>query len=135
VNRIIYISTARRRPTEAEIQDILEVSRRNNRRDGLSGLLIVAGQRFLQVLEGDREPLEQAYERIKVDARHFALVQLEWAQVEGRSFPEWQMGHVGAAEASGDTLGGLVTTLTECVTDQNLRAHLRGFADLYSRAA
>jgi len=135
VNRIIYISTARRRPTEAEIQDILEVSRRNNRRDGLSGLLIAAGQRFLQVLEGEQDLLEQAYDRIKSDSRHFALVQLEWAEVQTRSFPEWQMGYVEAAEAVGETLAGLITALTECVADETLRAHLRGFADLYSRAA
>ena len=135
MDRIIYISTARRRPTAAEMREILEVSRRNNARDGLSGLLIAAGQRFLQVLEGEPEPLEVAYERIKADGRHFALVQLEWVRVEVRSFPEWRMGYMEAAEAAGETLAGLIHTLTECVSDESLRAHLRGFAELYSRAA
>lgn len=135
MNRIIYISTARKRPSEVEMRDILEVSRRNNARDKLSGLLIAAGQRFLQVIEGEGEALDQAYLRIKADPRHFAIVQLEWIKVEARSFPEWQMDYVEAAEASGETLAGLIHTLTDCVADESLRAHLRGFAELYSRAA
>lgn len=135
MKRIIYISTARKQPSSAEIRQILEVSRRNNERDGLSGLLIAAGQRFLQVLEGESAPVESAYERIKADTRHFALVQLEWAQVYAPSFPEWRMGYMEAAEAAGETLSGLINTLTECVEDETLRAHLRGFAELYSRAA
>jgi hypothetical protein len=47
------------------IRQILETSRRNNARDGLSGLLLLGGRRFLQVLEGPKDALDQAYARIR----------------------------------------------------------------------
>jgi hypothetical protein len=53
VERIIYISTCRTDPDRLMVEDILRQSRRNNRRDGLTGLLVVGGRRFLQVLDGD----------------------------------------------------------------------------------
>ena len=43
MERIIYISTARSDPDREIVEDILRVSRRNNRRDGLTGLLVVGG--------------------------------------------------------------------------------------------
>ena len=135
MQRIIYVSTARKQPSRETIMDILAKSRRNNKRDGLTGLLIAGGQRFLQVLEGGSSGLDAAYARISDDPRHFALVQLERTPILARSFPDWQMGYAEAAEAAGGSLAALIATLTECVEDSSLRAHLRGFAELHSRAA
>jgi hypothetical protein len=135
MERIVYVSTARGKCSHAAVLDILQRSRRNNARDGLSGLLVVGGQRFLQVIEGPSAALERAYTRIKADPRHFALVQIERGAIAERAFPRWNMGYVEAVGASGTTLSGLVEQLTECVADPWLRAHLRSFADLHSRAA
>lgn len=135
MERIIYVSTARLLPSRQTVDDILAASRRNNRRDGLTGLLIVGGQRFLQVLEGPASGLDAAYTRISADPRHFAIVQLERTAIQARSFSDWQMGYAEAAVRVGGSLAELVETLTECVPEESLRAHLRGFAELHSRAA
>jgi hypothetical protein len=74
VKQIIYISTARNAfPDAAMIRSVLEVSRRNNARDGLTGLLLVGGRRFLQVLEGPEAALEIAFARIRADERPLRL--------------------------------------------------------------
>ena len=135
MERIVYISTAQQPIVSETVGKILGQSRLNNQRDGLTGLLIVGGRRFLQVIEGERAPLEAAYRRISADPRHFALVLLERRPISSRSFPNWDMGHIEAGTASGETLATMVGRLTEGVEEPNLRAHLRSFAELHSQAA
>ncbi len=132
MHRIIYISTARVEPTREMVADILRQSYRNNRRDGLTGLLVVGGRRFLQVLEGDRERLDAAYVRIKEDPRHFALVELGRRPITGRGFGDWDM---GCRLLSGDNLEALVSDLTSQVDDSDVRAQFETFVELHRKAA
>lgn len=133
MEQLIYISTSRNLtqiPT-GELEDILAVSRRNNARDGLTGLLVTGGRRFLQLLEGPSEALSAAYDRILADDRHFAMVQLTRRPVAERSFPDWQMGY----DPTGEGLGKVVDGLLESVTDPALRAEFRGFAERHDARA
>jgi hypothetical protein len=132
VKQIIYISTARNAfPDAAMIRSVLEVSRRNNARDGLTGLLLVGGRRFLQVLEGPEAALETAFARIRTDERHFAVVELCSRSIEQRSFPAWSMGY----EEEPQALLPQVERLTSAVTDPSLKAQLISFAELHNKAA
>ncbi len=54
--QLVYVSSVVGHPSDAEI---LEVSRRNNARDGIAGLLYSHGDRYLQVLEGPSEKVEK----------------------------------------------------------------------------
>jgi hypothetical protein len=135
MQRLVYISTARGAVSPALVVDILGKSRLNNQRDGLTGLLIVGGSRFFQLLEGPPALLERTYGRIKSDPRHFALVELERKPIAAISLPNWEMAYMEAGGASGDTLAQMVGRLTGGITDLGLQAHLRGFADFHSRAA
>lgn len=130
--QLIYISTARAVvPSAADVEEILRVSRANNRRDDLTGLLIVGGRRFLQVLEGPAPSLQRAYERIKTDPRHFAMVELGRKKIGNRSFGNWDMGH----EQGGTTLLDTVDVLTRHLDDAQLKADLVSFAQMHSKAA
>lgn len=133
MEQLIYISTSRSPSSvpQSEIDAILDVSRRNNQRDGLTGLLAVGGRRFLQVLEGPTAQLTAAYDRIEADQRHFALVQLSRRTIEERSFPDWQMGY----DHDGSGLAAHIDRLVEGVTDPVLRAEFRGFAERHASAA
>jgi hypothetical protein len=132
LEQIVYISTARFDPDAAMLDSILTASRRNNRRDELTGLLVVGGRRFLQLLEGPPQVLDRAYERIRADDRHFALVQLTRKPVVERCFSNWEMGF----EQLGDVpLAKMVERLTERVSDPSLRAQFRGFAEIHGKAA
>lgn len=133
MEQLIYISTSRAplRVPQDDIDSILAVSRSNNARDGLSGLLLVGGRRFLQVLEGPRQALDATYARIAADPRHFAVVQLSRRPIEQRSFPGWAMGF----ESEGEKLSAIVAELTAAVRDPMLRAQMEGFASIHSSAA
>ena len=133
--QLLYISTARDRPGAEQLCDILAVSRRNNRRDSLTGLLVSGGRRFLQVLEGERNAVEAAFARIKADPRHFAVVVLGRKEIAERAFPHWEMGFEAAAQpAEGEDLAAIVADLAGSVADPSLRAQLLGFAEFHSAA-
>lgn len=52
--QIAYFSTAAVPQTPELIHNILAVSRANNARDDISGLLVAGGGRYMQVIEGSR---------------------------------------------------------------------------------
>lgn len=75
-----------------QLRAILDVSRRNNRRDGITGYLISDGDWFLQILEGDHEKVMAALVRIRFDQRHSDLTVISTREIRNRSFPHWSMG-------------------------------------------
>lgn len=92
MRRIIYCSQATYDLAPEELVSLLEKSRMNNERDGLSGMLLYSSQSFLQMLEGDEEPLRKAYERIENDSRHVNLRLLADIETTAPLFGEWTMG-------------------------------------------
>jgi hypothetical protein len=90
--RFIYLSAESWPLTQADIDDILLASRRNNTADGITGLLVFHDGRFLQVLEGEKEAVSACVARIRKDPRHDAIFRVENGPVEARAFEGWQMG-------------------------------------------
>lgn len=107
MKRIIYCSQSTTDISPEELIALLELSRRNNERAGLSGMLLYCSQSFLQVLEGDDEALRTTYDRILVDDRHTNLRMLMNADVAAPLFPDWTMGfeHVDDEELADDLDG------------------------------
>ena len=79
---------------DAEIAAILEVSRRNNERDGLTGALLRTRETFTQVLEGPAAPIEATFERICCDLRHRRVQLLEMIETDERAFDGWSMAYI-----------------------------------------
>ncbi len=92
MKRVIYCSQATHDMSPDELVRLLEVSRHNNEKVGLSGMLLYSSQSFLQVLEGDPVALQQTYARIGADDRHANLRLLMDADVAAPLFPDWTMG-------------------------------------------
>lgn len=120
--QLVYISSSVGKP---EIALILATSRRNNARDGITGLLYTDGVRFLQALEGPAEAVEAAFARIKPDPRHRAVVTLSRRTVETREFGPWQMAHRAAGADGAATLSEVAPLLAR--THANVRATFDGF--------
>jgi hypothetical protein len=134
--QLAYISTARGLVDGKLLDDILDASRRNNVRCGVTGLLVSGGRRFLQVLEGPEQAVLTTYARIQADPRHRGIVLLSCVNVAERAFGEWSMAHrAGGAHVADDKLQGAVEALTAKIGDANLRAQFSGFAKLHSQAA
>ena len=96
-----------------ELVALLELSRGNNERAGLSGMLLYSSQSFLQVLEGEEGPLRATYARILADDRHMNLRMLSNADVPAPMFPDWTMGfeHVDDEELADDLDGFTPATM------------------------
>lgn len=96
VFRLIYrshslVASDQRR---SELGEIFTTARRNNKRLGVTGALIVSGDAFVQALEGDESVVRELYATISQDARHDDLSILEEQDVDGRTFGRWAMAKV-----------------------------------------
>ena len=76
----------------SQLGAILSVSRRNNRRDGITGYLVSDGTWFMQILEGDHEKVMAALVRIRFDTRHSDVTVISTRESRTRSFPHCSMG-------------------------------------------
>jgi hypothetical protein len=133
--QLVYISTMRGSADVAACEQILAVSRSNNSRDGITGLLVVGTNRFLQLLEGPPKAVRAAYARIKADQRHYAPVILTERTAEQRACPGWAMGYVPGTADKRTELRQLVERLAEPIRDKNVRAQFTGFAEVQASAA
>ena len=132
--QLVYISTMRGPVGVEDCEDILAASRRNNARDGITGLLVVGTNRFLQLLEGPPSAVRAAYNRIKADPRHYAAVVISECTTEERACPGWAMGYVPGSADKRESLQRLVDRLAEPIRDRNVRAQFTGFAEVQSAA-
>jgi hypothetical protein len=131
VFQLTYISTAKPGIGDAEVESILRVSRANNAHDGITGLLVHDGVRFLQALEGDRQRVLDAYQRIRRDDRHRAAVKLSERDVGERQFGDWAMAAERAdARPGAVSMPQIVDTLVAAVRDPNVRALFSSFVRL-----
>ncbi|KQN94081.1 activator of photopigment and puc with BLUF domain protein [Sphingomonas sp. Leaf231] len=123
--QVVYISSA---VGMADTAPILAASRRNNARDGLTGLLYADGRRFLQALEGEATAVEQAMKRIEADPRHRAVVMLSSRDVAVREFGEWSM----AERVAGDDGDAFVRHVRSLIAGAapGVRATFDGFVQL-----
>lgn len=87
----IYVSSATRLMSDAELMDILEKSRANNSALGITGILVYKGGNILQVLEGEEETVLKLASRIQMDPRHKGMITLVQEDIPEREFPDWAM--------------------------------------------
>ena len=91
--RLVYVSTAVDGLSDADIDHILNVSQSNNDERYITGFLAHNGRSFMQALEGDRNEVEEIYDRIVNDDRHFGVTRIIGEPVGKRAFPEWSMNY------------------------------------------
>jgi hypothetical protein len=91
--QMLYVSGASHPMTHADIEDILEVSRRNNERDGITGMLLWADGVFIQILEGEPDKVQALAAQIRGDARHRNFMVVLEQHADRRMFSDWSMGY------------------------------------------
>ena len=77
------------------VESILASSSRNNPSNSITGVLVVTETHFLQVLEGEFEPLNATFERIARDARHDTTQLISFTEIKERKFADWAMHGIG----------------------------------------
>ena len=89
---LVYVSSAVKPFTEQELIGLLAVSRKNNERDGITGMLLYRDGNFMQHLEGPKENVVSSMRRISLDPRHRGIIALLQGETKERTFSEWAMG-------------------------------------------
>jgi len=92
VEQLVYVSRSVRSVNSAiGMSDILAEARPNNARDGITGCLTAIDGRFVQVIEGEADKLDDLLNRLLRDDRHTDMRVLERRTVDTRAFPQWDM--------------------------------------------
>jgi hypothetical protein len=89
---LIYVSIASGDFSEQQLVEILEISRANNARDEITGMLLYKERRFMQLLEGPESAVCATYSRIARDVRHRDATILLEGEIPERDFADWTMG-------------------------------------------
>ena len=128
--RIIYASRASRHWEAADVAALSAVTMSRNAADGITGLLLFDGLRFLQAIEGERGTVEATMARIARDGRHHEIAYVQRIDVAAREFPRWSMQL--PSDRTGSTFLDTIKTDVSRVRDPYMRAQFIGFAKLAS---
>lgn len=74
-----------------ELQDLLSLAREANARYDVTGMLLYLPESFIQLIEGPENHIEQLYQNIQKDQRHFRVTTLREGIIEKRFYPNWSM--------------------------------------------
>lgn len=97
--RLIYVSRSLIPKENMEdharsVRQILQSARETNTELGVTGMLLLDGPYFGQVLEGKVKALRKVMSRIKRDTRHSGITVLREEPMGARVFGDWSMGLV-----------------------------------------
>lgn len=90
--QLVYESRATDPMRPDDLRGLMKTSRANNKRLGITGLLLYKDGRFLQVLEGDSAAVRSLYATIRADERHHDAHTVLTNRTHRRTFAEWSMG-------------------------------------------
>ena len=98
--RLLYASRAAVPLVATVVDSILEQSRKNNPRQGITGMLCFFDDIFVQVLEGGRDEVCELFNAIVRDDRHLNVRILTYEEISERRFGNWTMGQVNIAKVN-----------------------------------
>jgi len=96
--RCLYASRPAAALQGAAMDLILAQSRKNNPALGITGMLCVSENLFIQVIEGGRDEVCDLFNAIVRDDRHQNVRLLTYEEISERRFGNWTMGHVSIAK-------------------------------------
>ena len=90
--RLIYRSVSTEEiPSNEDLLKLSEEASANNLRDGITGLLVLSGSEFLQVLEGPVAKVNALFQKISRDPRHHTVELIFYEEVSETYFGNWDM--------------------------------------------
>ena len=94
LTRLVYVSRASagaQRDLAQTVSEVLRVSRRNNAKAGVTGMLLTFRGHFIQALEGYSASVEATLARVAADDRHAEVKVLGADFCSSRTFGRWAM--------------------------------------------
>jgi hypothetical protein len=108
--QLTYTSLASANFGMSDIQEIMRKAEKFNGENEITGCLLLYNRRFIQILEGEKEIIENLYSKIKQDKKHSNVNLLGTNETSTRIFPKWVMAF---KEINDSQLGQLTGTLFE----------------------
>jgi len=93
--------------TTAEMVEILMVARANNKRRGITGILLHIDGSFFQILEGAQEDVAATYAKTAEDHLFTRVTDIISEPIAKRAFSDWTMGFADLTHAERMAIGGL----------------------------
>jgi FAD-dependent sensor of blue light len=121
--RIVYVSSATEPFSERELEDLLEKSRQNNSKLGITGMLLYKDGNFMQCLEGPEEAVGTLAAKIKSDPRHRGVLVLLQGQLTQPEFSHWAMGFKRLDSASAIETPSFCKFLDLPLTSEQFQLH------------
>ena len=90
---LIYASKETHKVSEDEILELLSQSRQANKKLSITGMLLYNESSFFQVLEGEKDIIENLFAHIAKDKRHEKVTKIIFEVIPERKFSEWSMGY------------------------------------------
>lgn len=117
--QIIYSSESATPMQMDELEELLAQARSSNAEKGITGALIYANGVFLQILEGEMEPVRALMAKIAKDFRHETVTVLKEGAIPAAAFIDWEMAYVSATAQQVAEWAGLsgTTTIPEILSD------------------
>ncbi|HQU70674.1 MAG TPA: BLUF domain-containing protein [Calditrichia bacterium] len=109
--QLVYVSSAKKLLSEEELLTLLEQSRANNEKSGVTGMLLYQDGNFMQVLEGEEAVVKEINAKISADPRHYQVITLLQRNIKKREFPEWSMGFRNLSDLNPEDYPGYTEVL------------------------
>ncbi|MEQ9823517.1 MAG: BLUF domain-containing protein [Puniceicoccaceae bacterium] len=98
------------------VKDIAEKGAANNKQQNITGLLVLSGNQFLQVLEGPTPEVNALFRKISGDERHTQVHLLHYELIQHRQFEDWSMRLVDLWDIPG-SVREFIRSKYRCVED------------------
>jgi hypothetical protein len=89
---LMYVSYAAKTLSDKDLEKLLTSSREKNESLDITGMLLYIDGKFIQVLEGEKDAINELYSTIVADPRHKKVNKIIEGKTVTRNFPEWNMG-------------------------------------------
>jgi len=115
---LIYLSELAQ-PLDKE--DIIEIATKatvKNKKIGITGFLTSRNNKFVQFLEGEKEPLDRLMATIAADPRHTVLHTIHLTSLLPQ-FANWNMRYIATEDGSRATMDDTLIQTIEHLTSEN----------------
>ena len=117
---LVYASSATRDMSEDDLLFLLEQSRRRNKRQNVTGMLLYIGESFIQALEGEEKDVDEIYRDICKDGRNIGNLLMVKEAISERAFPDWSMGFKRLSEKDKEDIDGYTDFLDREMTPERI---------------
>jgi hypothetical protein len=101
--QLVYVS----RPTvpvESAAGEFVPLAMEKNDEHDISGLVLAHEGYYLQLIEGERERINQLYTNLVKDERHECVTLLRYTQLREREFGDWSMAYITTNDLGDDVI-------------------------------